>query len=547
MVSKKLLGIAALAAVVVVGIVVGPSLYKFSVLAAEAVWCDGFDFRCCGEKAESKSWTAAANAWATCPAAATKCTVTSYTEGTLSDIRVGTCRTTTSIIGLPIAECSGTSLGSTPVDVQAGQAIFFFQTQFSSPTGTGSLNYKIYSERLADCGDAACDAGVTGIAVQGASGCQFVTDSRVYDSSGRLLVEPVVGQSKAVTVPVGSCYLVLDSSERHICGSIAERCTTDNDCIAGHTLTYQGYGAECGTGQISMYGCKVYGEQCDAYDELPDGTKKCVGEKVSLSRCGVIKTQQVQCCPYTDACGSGSCDPTSYTCKQPAEVKCSSDWQCGQQKYCDRTKMELQQPKCMNAGLPTSYCTKQAVQKVGCCYDQDCAQGWYCDTNYKCLQAAVPIPECPYECCVNEPSPSGVPYRDKPCAMNQTCKDHVCNGQGTECKTDADCDDDNPWTIDKCEGWWGKSCKHYPLFDVGRIIAIVITATLFGAVAYALSRKKELAIVGAVIGGIMAFWWISLGFWGQLLVGIGGGALIVVILIILVFGIGVLGFLVKKK
>jgi len=286
--------------------------------------------------------------------------------------------------------------------------------------------YKDYHQRLAWCGDAACDAGKTGISIVDGS-CSYPFEGDVYDSSYKK-IQPLsefipsnsIFPQNAYTVPVGECYLAKKS--RHICGYTNEMCSSDEDCKKGHKYIYNGLGAECHTGMLQLYRCQK--EVCLKQD--PKGN--CIEGRQSF--CTVAQTITVECCPGAGSCGFGQvCDPNTFRCKPAQQVECTDDFDCdGWQTRCDRDKKEIGGNKCINGK-----CQWVAQKKVECCFDDDCPEGYYCNADYKCVKAPEEKLPCPWECCENEPN-----YYDKPAPEGYVCcPDHTIAKSLQECQSQA--------------------------------------------------------------------------------------------------------------
>jgi len=407
-----------------------PTQAPLSLAGCHDVFCNDYEFICCGEQQHNPVWMDLGGTESyTCPG--TKCVVLSvgYSDS-FAGYKIGSRNCDVhSFLGVRYIACDDdTTYTSTPVTFYPGQVLHSYDQRLVK------LQVQAYTERLAWCGDAACDAGKTGISVSGADGCSFVTDSRVYDETGRLINDPK-GSQLMKTVPLGECYLSVKS--RHVCGNTCESCKTNSDCVSGHTLIHDGLGAECVSGQLQIYGCRDYGNvpSDDLVDVLPWESSPDLSYG---SRCEIISSRPVQCCPYTDSCGQGTCDPDTFTCKDPPDVECTADWQCGQAEYCNREELQLERPICNILGR----CENQKIKDVECCYDNDCPKNWYCDNNYKCKESTVPKVDCPqsYECCINEAS-----YYDKPCPLGKQCIDNECISpiSPTECM--AKCNKMSAW------------------------------------------------------------------------------------------------------
>jgi len=398
------------------------------------VYCTDYEFICCGLKnVGHSSFTSDCTLWNcenyyTCTAQ--KCVITQINPNS----------------GLKITRSDGETYYSslqTPYTILKGEKIRSVSTQIK-------FEIDLYEQNLAWCGDAACDAGVTGITVWGADGCTYVTDKNLYSSSGILLKSPSSGQI-SYTVPLGECYL--SSKGRTVCGDTCESCKANSDCIAGHQLQYNGYGAECNTGLLEWYGCRNYGEKPSDFDLLP-------GESAGYnygSRCEVIGSKRVQCCPSTSSCGSNAvCDPETFTCKQSQEVGCTADWQCGTAEFYDQPSKQIRKPACT-----LGQCSYAVIQNVECYYNTECPSGWYCDTDFKCKQSSSPKTSCPNVCCVGDSR-----YFDRPCPPDKA----TCCPDGQSCQaTMQDCID---------EGHGKPAGINWLMIILGSLIMIIVIVAL---------------------------------------------------------------------
>lgn len=309
-------------------------------------------------------------------------------------------------------------LDQLPVTIARGQTFSFGYTTINSLDGT--FFYVPINEVLLWTGAAGSTVGTP---VLGADGCTF--NPGQHDKVLLLFnqFDNEVEVDKIYTVPTGYAYSYVDSEKRHICGYLEEACTGDSDCI-GHPLTWDIAGdSECSNGYLNRYGCRQYSEQCVEWDT--DNKERCL-ERKTLSRCEVVERRAVQCCPYTDSCGEGVCDPETFTCQMPPEVECTFDWECGQAQYCDRELKQILAKKCVG-----NSCETQVIQSVECCYDMDCPLNYYCSAQYTCLPSAPPTAECPYACCVNEQG-----FFDKPAPPGKVCcPDHTIADSLDKCGT----------------------------------------------------------------------------------------------------------------
>lgn len=259
-------------------------------------------------------------------------------------------------------------------------------------SATVTIKITIYGQKLVECAGGDCALpGSGGIAVIGANGCSF-------SLSGFSQNEISNDAKLSGTVPVGSCFKVPES--RHICGNVDEKCQSDTDCKLGHSLVYNNLGAECRGTLLEWYGCRKY-----------NGTGT-GGIWQAGTRCEVIGTKYVQCCPTAGSCGtSATCDPNTFTCKSSSQVSCTYDWECGTQTYCDRDTKTLTRDACSSGK-----CSKQYIRSVSCCYDSDCLNGYYCTAEHVCKQLETEKTTCPKTCCENEAN-----YYDKPCLEGELC------------------------------------------------------------------------------------------------------------------------------
>lgn len=394
----------------------------FEVAGCKNVYCNDFNFICCSEDTGNPEFKSAsldapclgclpcsgsAKYAMQCPTYASRCVI-----DTSVDV-YSSCSKVSNWLGCPKWECTGKIKSGFTGEFEAG-------TWAVRIIDDGSFNVKIYQLKLFDCGRSACAYQASGIPLT-SSGCTWVTDKRVYDSNGNLVANPQSGQSMEYTVPPGKCYLYTTGNLRRVCGDTCEICERDDDCLAGHTYQYNGKGAECQSGQLIIYGCRQYEQTCLDKDILPDGTEKCVGGYATNSRCEVVETKAIGCCPQSDYCGVNAfCDPATFTCKSSGQVECTQDWECGVATSCDYASRTLKKPTC-----ESNKCIAKEIQSVECCYDENCATGYYCGSDYKCYEQVQQKTQCPLECCEREDL-----YFDKPCPSDKQCVNNQCVGQG---------------------------------------------------------------------------------------------------------------------
>lgn len=416
------------------------------------IFCNDYEFICCGlSKTSDASFVSDCSLfncenWQTCNAQECRITQISVPSGY-------------------VAYCSP----SCTVEVQrangvkqtysmSNNIILYRNDKIRSSSAKLVFYYTTWEQSLKWCGDSSCGSdasfGIIGNEVWGADGCSYVTDKNLYDKSGTLLKTPS-GSQISYTVNLGSC--MLSTKSRFVCGNTCEECSSNADCVAGHTFVYNGMGAECSTGMLQMYGCRNYGTKPsqDQLDVLPfdQTTSYNYG-----SRCEVIQTIPVQCCPASSTCGSNAvCDPQTFTCKQTQQVGCTADWQCGTNQVYDQPTKEIRKPVCR---LGT--CTYDVVQKVDCYYNSECPAGYYCDVDYTCKQSSAPKTSCPLTCCIDDPR-----YFERPCPSAAP----VCCPDGMACKD----------SLDACyeEGHGKKPEPNWFLILFGALILSIVPAIIF--------------------------------------------------------------------
>lgn len=459
---------------IIVILIAGGLIYANSqglILSFTPVFCSDYTYICCQEREWDGLPTNAilepkGGTFVTCPSTATRCKITSleeYYTQTFPPWSTGWFEPKDLYIAGRNAECYLTGwIQDNFYCVGETQITRYTYDQFKPGTkiyakrgNKGRISYTIYGEALRECQGGGCgDSG--GVSVLGANGCSFKIEDLRWTGqpySGSLDdVKPSDFPSDwrlSGTVPSGLCFKIPES--RHICGYEEETCSSDYDCVSGHTLIYNGKGAECRGTLLELYGCR-------RYNETQGSSQWYAG-----SRCEVVQTIPVQCCPTAGSCGTlGTCDPKTFTCTAPPNVECRNDWECGVQQYCDRNTKTILKDACVN-----EKCTKQTVKNVDCCYDSDCANGYYCFTDYTCQKLLEDKTTCPYACCENERS-----YYDKPCAENNICcPDNKCKlsceGTPTLCDYDGTCEPASGETIDTCSDCM-EECEEWEYFDFSK-------------------------------------------------------------------------------
>jgi hypothetical protein len=382
-----------------------------------------------------------------------------------------------------------------------------------SEGGKFTVLYDSYNRRLAWCGSAACDAAVTGITVQGADRCTYVTDKTIYDKSGRVTSQPVEG-GQSYTVPIGESLLIANG-QRFICGTKFNECSVDQDCAAGHTFTYNGLGAEASAGQLQIYGCVSTGSAPTAADT--DFLKGIESEPANTqfnygNRCQVIRTQGVQCIPGSTSCGSNAvCDVSTFTCRQTSQVQCTQDRDCGAGEVYDQETKSYYKFACV-----VGACQRQVTRSVECRYNSECPINWFCDADGTCKESTQPKQACPSTCCDGDPR-----YFDKPAPPGNVC----CPGGQSYAPT-----------LDQCSGGPPPPSG----VDVPLDLILAALVGLLGFTAKYKSSKAQAAVLGALLGiitwAVLSFFlnnWLLILLGGAVFLYFFGGAILAVLLLIL--------------
>jgi hypothetical protein len=412
----------------------GIALYYLGYLpvftvSGEPVFCDDFEWVCCGAKTDA-GYTKQVNFANYTPDKSTTPWKCPFFECEFeSTVRV--CKSGLGIIDIPFLGKAWTCPNDTLYTSKAAYGEIVYSGPYARTDSLyyKALYYKASTLRLAWCGDAACDAGTTGIAITDGS-CSYPLDSPVLKSENwNDTVQPQPAQwcfpiigcinnplAGAYTVPKGECYLAKKS--RHVCGYSDETCSASTDCVSGHKYTYQGKGAECSTGLLQLYGCQT--DQC-----LVSGPNdSCLFGRQGF--CTTESTIPVQCCPGAGSCGIGmECDSTTFSCKPVGQVSCTDDFDCsGWQTMCAPDLKQLGGNKCIQGK-----CQWVSLKNVECCYSFNCAAGYTCSNN-KCMVPPVVKQPCPYDCCLSEPL-----YFDKPVPTGMVCcPNHTVNVSLEQCE-----------------------------------------------------------------------------------------------------------------
>jgi len=388
------------------------------------IFCNDYEFSCCVPTTQTNSAILKSTELLKCPDNAINCELVSQNPiDSLNVVYAGSenCRIQKPYwhLFLPIYICDDMHEISGTKQILKGENIW------SSQDGI-QIQYKVNGQKLTFCGKAGCTQGVD---IKSDS-CTFQTNGNIYDYNGEIKAGTDYQSTISYTAPYGQCFLSWNSGNRHICGTVDEQCSIDSDCD-GHT-----YGnKECYARTLQTYGCRDLSLP-QSVTETPDGyfggdslinDPKEYGT-LQKSRCEIISAKSVQCCGDSD-CGSNSfCDIETFTCK--ASISCSRDSDCGVSEQCDIEKKQIVKPVC-----ESGQCIKEEVQPVDCCSDNDCANGYYCDSDYKCKQSSNPKTACPYECCPALNTNDNEKYFTKPCPPEKYCTEtHVCSSEESQCK-----------------------------------------------------------------------------------------------------------------
>ena len=424
-------------ALVVFGVLAAIALsgVLFQIGQSQTIYCNDFEYITCAEDTGNPTqYIVPIQQIRQCSPGASRCEV----EGaSLSGVSVGE-NCYYGPLGIPSCERTiSTCVGS--CSLLPGQWIVNY--------GLTQLSFTEYNVKLFWCGKSPCSYAGAGIPVQGADGCAFTLGSvtsgnsgnpddnlytRFYDDNFNVIQESTI----YYTVPKGRSYLYTTYNLRRECGNTGESCSSNSDCAGIHTysIEYGGdtYGVEFQSGQMIFYGCQSTGQVCLEKDSLPVVGEQCAFYTNERSFCAAVTLTGVQCIPGSDTCPAGmGCKmitPTQYECRPIETVECgpsagctslNCDYQCGQAQTCDRVNKELVRPICdETAGT----CGEERTS-VDCCYDMDCADGYFCNEYYECEVSQQQKPDCPYSCCVDEFN-----YFDKPCSTDAPfcCGDHTC-------------------------------------------------------------------------------------------------------------------------
>jgi hypothetical protein len=403
------------------------------------VWCNNYEFTCCVPNNQPTQQNVGyTDAWQ-CPNTGLGCKVTFVDTPVTTGVRVyhgsgSDCQVYTTLWIFKYFSCdneqySNLIKGTADIDIAKGE---FIWTDSDAKLSITQLN-----EKLVFAGRSGATIGQT-----------IKTGSCVYDLSSGEKLTSTKGQLEAsslsYTVPQNECALSWQPSDRFICGSLEEQCSSDADC-GGHT-----YGnSECNARTLQTYGCSKTTPPANLIKNTVQGgfldpalSVNRLSESYytqSLSRCTIQSAKTVQCCGDTDCGTNAFCDKTTFTCQQNVECRVASD--CAVSQQCDYSTKKLKTPICTTAGE----CDFKTTS-VQCCADSNCNSDQFCNNQNKCELKPVVKTECPtqFQCCQSEAL-----YFDKTCATGLFCNNHNCQAT-PECKSDSDCKDN--WKCDVASG-----------------------------------------------------------------------------------------------
>lgn len=168
-------------------------------------------------------------------------------------------------------------------------------------------------------------------------------------------------------------------------------------------------------------------------------------------------------------------------------------------EYCDLTNHRVSKFVCQQSN---GMCVDSINKYAECCPpDIGCSGDDYCDvTTYTCKKKPTGKLPCPFACCV-DPIIDTTYYQEKPCPPGQEC----C--PGGDCK---------------------ETCGVEPPVEENDYLWLIIPlfAVLLGAVGVAYRGVLGGIILGIIggIAGYVIFWFLTLPWWVQLLLGLGLGA-----------------------
>jgi hypothetical protein len=221
-----------------------------------------------------------------------------------------------------------------------------------------------------------------------------------------------------VSCQAGKC--VTDASKEVLCDGSGDTACLKNVCAPATGQCQpqpqlEGKGCDDGNACTSVSTC-LSGACTGAADKKCDDSNACTTDACSPQSGCVFAPNSTACddgnpCTSTDTCDKGGCVGTPKACDDG--IACTLD-------SCDST---------------TGNCTPKATNQA-CSDGNDCTAD-SCDVK---------------KGCVNAPADGAACEDGDACTTGDKCAAGKCAGTNTcQCKTGADCNDNNPCTVDKCE------------------------------------------------------------------------------------------------
>ena len=273
-------------------------------------------------------------------------------------------------------------------------------------------------------------------------------------------------------------FIVMCAVMASISLACGDQCSSDDDCLQsteqcfGHKLGTRDRLGECDDGYcdydaFSNKVCSI--EQCNAACEETadcDDTDRCVGNKT--------KTRDAVRCDTSCHCDYGSWSPAQCV-KDSCNAQCANDADCDDQ---NEHTTDTCQGNCACKHVAEPYCGDNILQAGEQCELPSSSDNQDCQQSETSCEGTKTISRDSYGSC----SASCGCVEDSFGAA--ACVKDSC---GATCATDADCDDQNSATVDRCEE--SCSCSHeQQVPEFGTIASLVALA---GAVAgFFVVRKK---------------------------------------------------------
>ncbi|MFH0977661.1 MAG: hypothetical protein V1837_00020, partial [Candidatus Woesearchaeota archaeon] len=231
-----------------------------------------------------------------------------------------------------------------------------------------------------------------------------------------------------------------------VAGACGAECSVNADCNDGNPNTLDSCSGDCQCVQEPVCGNDVInpGEECELPSTLHNAycvqsTQECLGNKLGT------RDSFGNCDPNCD------CDetPFSYACvKGSCNAQCSSDSDCNDN---DSKTADSCLSNCTCQHTPTEFCGNRHVESGEQCEPPNSFNNHFCfQSMITCVEHKLGIRDsygnCDAQCgCIDDP-------------FTFICVKGIC---GAQCDNNADCNDQNPHTIDSCTA--GCMCTHQQL------------------------------------------------------------------------------------